>query len=118
MKTSIQQIVMAGAIAFSALGAATQAHAQQDMNMANHQGAHTAAQDAMSDGEIRKVDKQAGKLTIKHGELKNVGMAAMTMAFKVKDPAMLDKVKEGDKVHFVVEKIGGAFTVTAIEVNK
>ncbi len=120
MKASICSIAISTVIAFSSLGMSAVAHARQDMNMANHQGmhTHTAAQEAMSDGEIKKVDKEAGKLTIKHGELKNVGMAAMTMAFKVKDSAMLDKVKEGDKVHFAVEKIGGSFTVTAIEVVK
>ena len=72
-------------------------------------------QAAMSDGEIKKVDKHAGKLTIMHGELKNLGMPGMTMLFKVKEPSMLDKVKKGDKVRFVAEKTGGAFTVTAIE---
>ena len=74
-----------------------------------------ATQAAMSEGEIKKVDKHAGKLTIMHGELKNLGMPGMTMLFKVKEPSMLDKVKKGDKVRFVAEKTGGAFTVTAIE---
>ena len=77
-----------------------------------------AEQNAMSEGEIKRVDKDSGRLTIKHGELKNVGMGAMTMAFKVQDPAMLDKVKPGDKVRFVVEKVGGALTVTTIDVAK
>jgi len=71
-----------------------------------------------ADGEIRKVDKPSGKLTIKHGELKNLGMGAMTMVFRVKDAAMLDKVKAGDKVHFTVESSNGAMTVTALEVVK
>lgn len=75
----------------------------------------TAGDSAMSEGEVRKVDKEAGKLTLKHGELKNLQMPAMTMVFRVKDPAMLDKVKVGDKVNFVAEKIGGQFTVTRIE---
>lgn len=79
------------------------------------QPASAAAEAAMSEGEIKKVDKPAGKLTIKHGELKNLGMPAMTMVFKVKDPAMLDKVKQGDSVRFVAEQLGGALTVTAIE---
>jgi Cu/Ag efflux protein CusF len=75
----------------------------------------SATSDAMSEGEIRKVDKDAKKITIKHGELKNLEMPAMTMVFQVKDPAMLDKVKQGDKVSFVAEKVGGQFTVTQIE---
>jgi Cu(I)/Ag(I) efflux system protein CusF len=74
------------------------------------------AQDAMSEGEIKKVDKEAGKLTIKHGELKNLSMPGMTMNFRVTDPAMLDKVKAGDKVRFKAEHMGAALAVTALEV--
>jgi Cu(I)/Ag(I) efflux system periplasmic protein CusF len=74
-----------------------------------------AADQAMSDGEVRRVDKDAKKITIKHGPLEKLDMPAMTMVFQVKDPAMLDRVKAGDKVKFEAEKIGGAFTVTKIE---
>ncbi|SHG66288.1 copper-binding protein [Massilia sp. CF038] len=69
----------------------------------------------MADGEIRKVDMDAGKLTIRHGELKNLDMAPMTMVFRVKDKAMLGQVAAGDKVRFSAEKIEGALTVTALE---
>ena len=65
----------------------------------------------MSTGEVRKVDKSSGKVTIKHGPLDNLGMPAMTMVFRVKDPAMLDQMKEGDRIDFVAEKVNGAFTV-------
>jgi len=78
----------------------------------------SSAQAAMTEGEIQKVDKSAGKLTIKHGDLKNLGMPAMTMVFKVQSPAMLDQVKQGDKVQFTADKIDGALTVTAIQVAK
>jgi Cu/Ag efflux protein CusF len=74
-----------------------------------------AQQAALSDGEVRKVDKDAKKITIKHGPLANLDMPPMTMVFQVKEPAMLDQVKAGDKVKFQAEKIGGAFTVTKIE---
>lgn len=70
---------------------------------------------ALSDGEIKKVDKDAGKLTIKHGELKNLDMMPMTMVFRVKDKAMLEQVAPGDKVRFSAEKINGAITVVAME---
>lgn len=70
------------------------------------------------DGEIRKVDKDAAKLTIKHGELKELGMMPMTMVFRVKDKAMLDQVKAGDKVRISVEKVEGALTVTTLETVK
>jgi Cu(I)/Ag(I) efflux system periplasmic protein CusF len=83
----------------------------------NAQSAASAA-DSMSTGEIRKVDKSTGKVTIKHGELKNVGMSAMTMAFKVKDQSMLNGVKVGDKVNFVVEKTGSQMIVTQLEAQK
>ena len=51
-------------------------------------------------GEVRRVDKEAGKVTIKHGPLTNLDMPAMTMVIRVKDPAMLDQMKAGDKIHF------------------
>jgi Cu(I)/Ag(I) efflux system protein CusF len=69
----------------------------------------------MTQGEIRKVDKNAGKLTIKHGPLTNLEMPAMTMVFRVKDPAMLDKVKEGDKVKFIASREKGEITVIQLE---
>lgn len=72
----------------------------------------------MTDGEIRKVDMENKKITIKHGEIKNLDMPGMTMVFQVKDSAMLDKVKAGDKVKFSADKIGGAIVVTDIQANK
>jgi len=104
---NLNKIVLAAAMAISFASVGSLAHAQQVSN--------TAAQPEMSVGEIKKVDKDAGKLTIKHGELKNLGMPGMTMAFKAKDADMLEKVKEGDKVRFVAEKVGGVLTVTSIE---
>ena len=70
---------------------------------------------AMADGEIRKVDKEAKKLTIRHGPIDSLGMPAMTMVFQVADPAVLDRVKTGDKVRFSADKVGGAYTVTQLE---
>jgi Cu(I)/Ag(I) efflux system periplasmic protein CusF len=69
----------------------------------------------MADGEVRKVDRSAGKLTLKHGEIRNLDMPPMTMVFQVADPAMLDGVKPGDKVRFRAEKTGSGYAVTAIE---
>jgi Cu(I)/Ag(I) efflux system periplasmic protein CusF len=77
-----------------------------------------AATTAATDGEVRKVDLEARKLTLKHGEIKNLGMPGMTMVFQVKEPAMLEKVKIGDKVRFTAEKINGAITVTTLEAAK
>ena len=70
---------------------------------------------AMTAGLVKKVDKDAGKVTISHGPLDNLGMPKMTMVFRVKDPAMLDRLKEGDKILFVAEKVDGAFTVMSFE---
>ena len=70
---------------------------------------------AMAEGEVRKVDKDAKKITIKHGPLQKLDMPAMTMVFQVKDPALLEKVKVGDKIRFDAEKVGGGFVVTNIE---
>ena len=72
----------------------------------------------LADGEIRKVDKDAKKITIKHGPMPNLDMPPMTMVFQVKDAAMLEQVKPGDKVKFSAEKLGGAYTVTRIEAAK
>ena len=96
---------------------------------ASHAGAPMAKDDAkmakpmtvaadMADGEIRKVDMENKKITIKHGEIKNLDMPGMTMVFQVKDPAMLGKLKAGDKVRFKAEKAGGAIVVTDIQPAK
>ena len=69
----------------------------------------------MTDGEVHKVDKGAAKVTIKHGEIKNLEMPPMTMVFQVTDAALLDKLKAGDKVKFRAEKAGSGYVVTAIE---
>lgn len=87
---------------------------------AHHKDAPAAAQAAgpLSEGEVRKVDKDAKKITIRHGPLTNLDMPAMTMVFQVKDPAMLDRVKAGDKIRFSAEKVGGALTVMVMESAK
>ncbi len=70
---------------------------------------------ALSEGEVRKVDLAAKKIILKHGEIKNLDMGAMTMVFQVNNPALLDKVKAGDKVRFTAEQVKGAFVVMSIE---
>ena len=68
-------------------------------------------------GEVRKVDKATGKISIRHGEIKNLDMPPMSMVFQVKDSALLDKVKAGDKVSFTADQINGDYTVMSIEVR-
>lgn len=78
--------------------------------------AASAFAQALADGEVRKVDKAAGKITLKHGEIKNLDMPPMTMVFGVKDKALLDKLKKGDKVRFAADKNAkGEMIVTAVE---
>ena len=80
-------------------------------------GAH--AQTAPNaDGEVRKIDKEQGKVTLKHGPIANLDMPGMTMVFKVADPKLLDAIKEGDKVKFAADRVNGVITVTAIAVAK
>ena len=72
----------------------------------------------VSEAEVRKVDKDAGKITLKHGEIKNLDMPPMSMVFQVKDKALLDKVQAGDKVSFTADKVNGAYTVLSIDLQK
>jgi Cu/Ag efflux protein CusF len=77
------------------------------------------AQAALVDGQVTKVDESAGKITIKHGPLKQFDMDdGMTMVFRVADPAMVKAVKAGDRIKFVPERVNGQFTVTKIEKAK
>jgi len=69
----------------------------------------------LADGEVRKIDRDAGKLTLRHGAIANLEMPAMTMIFRVADPKLLDGLKPGDKLRFAAERIDGAITVTRIE---
>ena len=77
--------------------------------------AATASTAALTDGEVRKIDKTAGKVTIKHGPMPKFDMPPMTMAYRVKDKAMLDNLKPGDKIKFDVDGVGGEFTVLRLE---
>ena len=109
MKTSL--IIAIVAALFTQPALADRAHHQKSETQASS----ATAQGSMADGEIRRVDKDAKKITIKHGPLAELDMPAMTMVFQVKDPALLDKVRIGDKVRFRAEKIAGGFAVTTIE---
>ena len=84
---------------------------------ASHLNGHPGDQ-AMTPAEVRKVDLDASKITLRHGEILNLGMPSMTMVFQVRETALLENLKSGDKVLFVAEKVNGAFVVTAIELAK
>ena len=74
----------------------------------------TAASAALTDGEIKKVDAERGKVTIKHGAIQNLDMPGMTMVFTARDKALLSDLKPGDKVKIVAADEGGRLVVTEI----
>jgi Cu(I)/Ag(I) efflux system periplasmic protein CusF len=77
------------------------------------------AQSGLIDGQVMKVDQSAGKITIKHGPAKRLGMeSGMTMVYKAQDPGMLKAVKAGNKIKFDAEQVNGQYTVTKIEIAK
>jgi Cu/Ag efflux protein CusF len=81
--------------------------------------AAVAAEDASISGEVKKIDESSGKITLKHGPAKSLGMdEPMTMVYRVKDPAMLKQVKVGDKVTFEAEEAASGYTVTRMQKSK
>lgn len=110
------QHILAAAALLAALGAQAQSKPASGAEHAPAEASTNAA--AQSDGEVRRIDRQQGKLTLRHGPLKNFDMPAMTMVFKVADPKMLDGLKEGDKLRFNAEKVNGSYTVTAIQLAR
>lgn len=110
MNTHLKNLLTISALALLAPVAAM-------ANEAHHKPAAatgTAAAD-MTDAEVRKVDMEGGKITLKHAEIKTLDMPGMTMVFVVKDKAMIDKLKAGDKVKFKAINDAGKFTVTEIQ---
>ena len=107
MKSKINALIAAGLLS---LGFG-QAFADQ-----NHaQSAAAAATNAMTAGEVRKVDTEQGKVTLKHEAIANLDMPAMTMVFRVAQPELLKDLKAGDKVQFQAESANGAIVVTRIQ---
>jgi len=110
MRTSIAVAVALAA----ALAMPVRAQKPADDHAAHHDAAKVQSA-PMAEGEVRKVDKAGKKITLKHGPIANIDMPAMTMVFPVKDPALLDKAKPGQKVKFQAEMISGTATVTQLE---
>ncbi|MDR1276005.1 MAG: copper-binding protein [Candidatus Accumulibacter sp.] len=94
-------------------------HSSHSSHSAHGHGARDeAAPPELVAGVVRRVDKAAGKITLSHGPLAGLGMPAMTMSFRVKDAAWLDRVHAGDKVRFAAESINGALTVVRLETSE
>jgi Cu/Ag efflux protein CusF len=108
----INSLITAALLAASSL--ASQAQAQGAPAKTDAMKAESGQDTPMADGEVRKIDRAAGKLTIKHGEIKSLDMPPMTMVFQIKDKAMLDSVKAGDKIRFRVIDDGGKMVVTEL----
>ncbi|AKJ30712.1 copper-binding protein [Caldimonas brevitalea] len=110
-KSLLALLAAVSLVTSTAAFAAQQAASGSDANAA---AASTAAGELV-EGEVRKIDTANKKITLKHGEIKNLGMPGMTMVFQVKDASLLDKVKVGDKVRFAAEKSNGAIVITELQ---
>lgn len=109
--TVIQQIVCMSALA-AAAGFSCAVQAQPATADASSAAASMAVEP--TEGEVRKLDKGNRMITLKHGEIRNLGMPPMAMVFEVKDRALLDRLKVGDKVRFKASYQGGKYIVTDI----
>lgn len=116
MATAQGASMMDGAIGGSSMTRDSPSMKGGDRAMPHESGRLAAPR--MSEGEVRKVDNAAGKLTLRHGPLENVGMPAMTMVFRVRDPGWLHQLRVGDKVRFVAERVDGNLTVTTLEAER
>jgi Cu(I)/Ag(I) efflux system periplasmic protein CusF len=112
MKSIISTVLVVAALAF---GAGAQA---QMAPMAAASGTKATAPAEFTNAEIRKIDKETKKVTLKHEEIKNLGMPPMSMVFEVKDGGVLDKFKAGDKVRFKAISDSGKYIVTEIQPAK
>lgn len=116
--TTTHTLFIAAALLVGAASSHAASHAGAPMSSTSETkaaGSAVAASTNMAEGEIRKVDMENKKITIKHGEIKNLDMPPMTMVFVAKDKTLLDKIKTGDKVRFTADKVNGNYTVLTIE---
>jgi Cu(I)/Ag(I) efflux system periplasmic protein CusF len=85
------------------------------LGFASHAGVQAQTPSgAMTVGEVTKLDKETGRITLRHAEIKNLDMPPMTMLFRVREPKLLEGVNVGDRIRFAAERIDGNYTVTAI----
>ena len=110
----LRLVLSATALAFTAF-AVNPVFAQMNMD---HGKMGMAAMPGMTDGEVRRIDKETGKITIRHGPIKHLDMPPMSMVFTAKDPALLDRVKVGDKIRFHAAEEAGKMIVTDIQPAK
>ncbi|HQS41748.1 MULTISPECIES: copper-binding protein [unclassified Polaromonas] len=118
MKSRINVVLITAILSVSGSGLVMAAADTQGGAPTNVVGAATPATAELTVGEVRKVDTEQRKLTIKHEALDNLGMPGMTMVFKVLDDKLLKDIKQGDKIMFRAEKLDGSFTVVKLEQAK
>ena len=114
----LNALLLVSTLLAGAVSAHAASHAGASMGSDAKKETTVTAPTDLADGEIRKIDMDNKKITIKHGEIKNLDMPGMTMVFQVKDVALLGKAKAGDKVRFKAEKSGTNFVVTDIQPAK
>ena len=114
---TVAQLLAATALATTLPAMAQTAvdHSKMEHGKMDHSKMGMAATPAVADGEVRKIDKENGKITIRHGEIKHMDMPPMTMVFTAKDKALLDKVQVGQKIQFTVVHEGGKMVVTDMQ---
>ena len=118
MKRQHGIITAALACLFSLLPITAPFASSQDEH-AGHRAQNTpASESSLSEGIVRKVDKAAGKVTVAHGPLSNLKMPAMTMVFRVKDAAWLDRMQVDSTIHFQADSINGVLTIVRFESAK
>ena len=117
MKTVVATALIALATSLAATSMAADGHNGHGAMPTDMKMQSRAPGDAkLVDGTVKRLDKAAGKVTLAHGPLTSLGMnTPMTMAFRVKDAAWLDRIKDGDRIRFVAEDINGVLTIVAFE---
>lgn len=108
-------LIATGLLAASLISPA--ARAAEDHSTHHAKASAPAAAAELTEGEVRKIDREAGKLTLKHAEIKSLDMPPMTMVFQVRDKAMLDKLQVGTRVQFQVVHEAGKFVITELKVK-
>ena len=116
MKNSLN-LILAAAGCFLAAAAAF-AQSGSDDHASHHPAVAASASAPSAEGEVRKIDKAAAKVTLRHGPIANLEMPGMTMVFRVADASLLDQLTVGDKVRFSAERLNGVITLTGVEVVK
>ena len=114
----MKAFITATLIAISTLGTFSAQAAGEHAGHAMAVPANASAEMQMVDGQVKKVDKTAGKVTLSHGPLTNLNMPAMSMVFKVSNAAWLDQMKAGDKIRFMADNVNGAITIVHFEAAK